>query len=246
MLTIDAFTKKFGDKVAVDDVSLSVEKGEIFALIGPNSSGKTTIVKTIAGLLQKSKGTVTVGGDDVALFPEKTKSRIGYIPDEPTVWPLVSGEEFLHYVGALYGMSPAERAERIKALLPLFALSGMEKDYFEHYSRGNKQKFSILSALMHEPELLLIDEPIVGLDPDSADIARREFVRFAEAGGAVLLVTHTLSVAEAIATHIGILQNGKLVAVGTLSELRAKAGKGPQSSLEDVFAALTHKEAPLP
>lgn len=240
MLELSGLTKKFDGKIAVDGVSFAIKPGEIFSLIGPNSSGKTTIVKTVAGLLRPNEGTITVGGNDVVAKPLETKSQIGYIPDEPVVWSGMTGEEFLHFVGALYGFSETLRAEKIAELLPIFALEGLEKEYFENYSRGNKQKFIILAALLHEPKLLLIDEPIVGLDPESATIAKAEFTRFAKAGGAILLVTHTLSVAEDISTTIGVLKEGKLVSTGTLSELRTKAKVSTTGTLDEVYAALTH------
>src|SRR3989338_2939011 len=239
MLNIRNLTKKFGNKVAVDGVSFAIKPKEIYALIGPNSSGKTTIVKSIAGILRPNGGVIEVGGDNVVEKPMATKARIGYIPDEPTVWSGMTGEEFLHFSGALYGLDPTLRTGRIAELLPVFALAGLEKEYFESYSRGNKQKFSILAALLHEPKLILIDEPIVGLDPESAEMARKQFTEFAAKGGAVLLVTHTLPVAEAIATSIGLLKNGKLLSTGTLSELRTKAGCGRDATLEEVYATLT-------
>lgn len=239
MLQITNLTKKFGEKVAVDGASFAIKTKEIFALIGPNSSGKTTIVKTIAGLLRPNDGAIVVDGNDVLTNPVKTKAVIGYIPDEPTVWSGMTGEEFLHFSGALYGLSPSLRTKRILELLPVFSLQGIEKEYFESYSRGNKQKFSILAALLHEPKLLLIDEPIVGLDPESAAIARKQFTAFAQKGGAVLLVTHTLSVAEDIATSIGVLRSGKLLSTGTLSELRANAGTRGDATLDEVYVALT-------
>ena len=241
MLQISKLTKKFGEKMAVDGVSFAIRPKEIFALIGPNSSGKTTIVKTIAGILRPNEGIVLVGGNDVLTKPIETKAAIGYIPDEPTAWSGMTGEEVLHFSGALYGVLPALRTKKIEELLPVFALNGLEKDYFDSYSRGNKQKFSILAALLHEPKLLLIDEPVVGLDPESASIARAQFVAFAKNGGAVLLVTHTLSVAEAIATKVGLLKGGILISTGTLSELRTQAKRGSDATLDEVYIALTSK-----
>src|SRR3989338_3416544 len=239
MLQISKLTKKFGEKMAVDGVSFAIRPKEIFALIGPNSSGKTTIVKTIAGILRPNEGIVLVGGNDVLTKPIETKAAIGYIPDEPTVWSGMTGEEFLHFSGALYGVLPALRTKKIEELLPVFALNGLEKDYFDSYSRGNKQKFSILAALLHEPKLLLIDEPVVGLDPESAAIAKKLFREFAKRGGAVLLVTHTLPVAEEISTRIGVLKDGALLSVGTFDELRERAQGEVGATLEQVYTALT-------
>ena len=239
MLKVDQLVKKFHHTIAVDHVSFSIAPGEIFSLIGPNSSGKTTIIKSIIGMLAIDQGSVTVGGMDVMTDPIKTKQQIGYIPDEPAVWSGMTGEEFLHVVGALYGMNPQTRAKRIAELLPIFTLKEIARDEFEHYSRGNKQKFSILAALLHHPKLLLVDEPIVGLDPDSATIAKQLFKEFAADGGAVLLVTHTLTVADEISSRIGVLAKGKLVALGDRAALRHEAKLKPTASLEEVYQALT-------
>jgi ABC-2 type transport system ATP-binding protein len=238
MLTVKNLTKHFGKNKAVNDVSFTIEKGEIFSLIGPNSSGKTTIVKSIIGLLQAGKGTITIDGNDVAKDPEKSKSVIGYIPDEPSIWQYMTGEEFLYFVQALYGIEEKRRSKNLPKLLDIFSLEGIEKQYFEEYSRGNKQKFSIIAALSHSPKLLLIDEPIVGLDPTGAEIAKKIFVDYARSGGSVLLVTHTLPVAQEISDRIGFLKSGSLVASGTLQELREKAKLGKDSSLEDIYKKL--------
>lgn len=238
MLHLENFTKRFGDVTAVRGVNFDINPGEIFALIGPNSSGKTTIVKTVAGLLHPDGGMITVGNFNTKRHPIESKRLVGYIPDEPAAWSGMTGEELLHFVGALYGMSAPLRAERIRELLPLFALEGIAQDYFDNYSRGNKQKFSILAALLHEPKLLLIDEPIVGLDPESAAKAKTLFSQFARDGGAVLLVTHTLPVAQSVADRIGVLVGGELRASGTLAELRTFAGKGATATLEAVYTAI--------
>lgn len=238
MLTVTSLTKNFGDTKAVDNVSFTINKGEVFSLIGPNSSGKTTIVKSIVGLLQPTSGAITVDGKDVVLEPERAKQHIGYIPDEPSIWSHMTGEEFLYFTQALYGVNEKTRAHSMGTLLPTFHLEGLEKKYFEEYSRGNKQKFSILSALSHKPKLLVIDEPIVGLDPTGAEIAKKKFVEHAKDGGAVLLVTHTLQVAEEISDRIGFLKNGSLVAVGTLAELRSQAGLSETSSLDEIYKKL--------
>ena len=238
MLKIQNLTKKFGNKIALNKVSLEIKPGEVFCLIGPNGAGKSTLVKIIAGLLEPSSGEASIGGFDTVKDPEKAKAQAGYIPDEPTVWSAITGGEFLQIVGALYGVSPKQRGERIPKLLSLFGLSGIDQDYFDDYSRGNKQKFSILAALLHRPKLLLVDEPIVGLDPTSAEIAKTQFAEFAKNGGAVLMVTHTLSVAQAIAHRVGFLENGQLKAVGSVAELRVKAGLSDSATLEEVYKKL--------
>ncbi len=238
MLIVHNLTKNFGNKKAVNNVSFTIGAGEIFSLIGPNSSGKTTIVKSIVGLLTPTHGTITVGNNDVVKNPEKAKALVGYIPDEPSIWPHMTGEEFLYFTQALYGVDESTRKEKLPKLLATLKLEGLEKQYFEEYSRGNKQKFSITAAFSHNPKLLIIDEPIVGLDPTGATIAKKMFKDFAKNGGSVLLVTHTLPVAEEISDRIGFLKNGELVATGTLDELRSKAGLGHESNLNDIYQKL--------
>jgi ABC-2 type transport system ATP-binding protein len=238
MIKIQNLTKKFGNKIALESVNLEIKPGEVFCLIGPNGAGKSTLVKIVAGLLQPSSGQVSVGEFDAEANPEEAKALLGYIPDEPTVWSAITGGEFLQIVGALYGLSTKERSERIPKLLSLFDLTGIEQDYFEDYSRGNKQKFSILAALLHRPKFLLVDEPIVGLDPTSAEIAKTQFKEFAKNGGGVLMVTHTLSVAQAIADRVGFLENGKLKAVGSIPQLLSNAGLPENASLEEIYKKL--------
>ncbi|OHB21436.1 MAG: hypothetical protein A2939_00930 [Parcubacteria group bacterium RIFCSPLOWO2_01_FULL_48_18] len=239
MLRVQNLIKQFGTNAAVNDVSFEIRPGEIYSIIGPNGSGKTTIIKTIVGLLRPSGGSVEVGGFDVVRQSIKTKSFIGYIPDEPSVWPKMTGEEFLHFVGAMYGVDEKTRTQRIPGLLSVFDLQGIEKEYFESYSRGNKQKFTILAAFLHEPKLLLIDEPIVGLDPTSAEAAKKEFARFAKNGGAVILATHTLSVAQELSHRIGVLKKGRLVASESFDGLLAKAQLKRPATLEDIYKTLT-------
>jgi ABC-2 type transport system ATP-binding protein len=238
ILSVEGLTKKFGDTTAVNDISLALKSGEVFALIGPNGSGKTTLVKTIAGLLRPNHGHIAVDGVDVVADPARAKAALGYIPDEPSAWNGMTGEEFLHFIGALWSVPEAVRKDRVRALLAKFHLAGIEKGYFEDYSRGNKQKFTIMAGLIHAPKLLLVDEPIVGLDPESAEVAKKEFREFANRGGAVLIVTHTLPVAQEIADVIGILKNGHLVASGSFAELKKLATLGPRATLGDVYAVL--------
>jgi ABC-2 type transport system ATP-binding protein len=238
MITVQNLIKHFGDKKAVDGVSFTINDGEIFCLIGPNSAGKSTIVKSIIGLLEPTSGEILVNGKSVLKHPEQTKKEIGYIPDEPAIWPSMTGEEFIYFTQALYGMNESGREKHLVELLKPFHLSGLEKEYFENYSRGNKQKFSITAAFSHKPKVLLVDEPIVGLDPIGAETAKKMFSQFAKDGGSLLLVTHTLSVAEEISHRLGFLKNGKLVAVGTISELREQANVGKDASLEEVYQKL--------
>jgi ABC-2 type transport system ATP-binding protein len=238
MLKVESLSKRFGDLKAIDDVSFTIDDGKIFCLIGPNGAGKTTIVKSIAGLFEPDSGRIVINGVDAQKDPRAAKSLIGFIPDDPSVWSVMTGEEFMHFVGILFGVPPNVRAREVKRLLAEFDLQGIEENYFESYSRGNKQKFSILAALLHKPKLLLIDEPIVGLDPLSARKAKELFQAFARAGGSVLLVTHTLSVAEEIADRIGVIKNGKLTAQGTMDELRSLARLERRATLEETYMKL--------
>ncbi len=235
MLKVNNLTKHFGNNKAIDGVSFEIDKGEIFSLIGPNSSGKTTIIKSIVGLLKPNSGEIIIGEYDIVKNPEKAKREIGYIPDEPSVWPYMTGEEFLRFTQSLFDVHESKSPHNLKKLLETFNLNGLEKQYFEEHSRGNKQKFSIITALSHHPKLLLIDEPIVGLDPTGAEIAKKLFIDYANNGGSILLVTHTLPVAQEISHRIGILKNGKLTAVGTIAELRQKAGLGEEATLEEIY-----------
>jgi ABC-2 type transport system ATP-binding protein len=235
MLDTKQLTKQFGDETAVDDISLSVDSGSVYALIGPNGSGKTTLTKLIAGLLHPTSGTATINNIDITQNPEKAKQFFGYIPDNPVIWDSMTGLEFLHFTGALYGLDQKTRERRIENLLPIFSLNGIENTAFEHYSRGNRQKFTILASLIHKPDLLLIDEPIVGLDPDSVSILESLLKDFTDDGGSIFMTTHTLPVADRVADHIGVLADGQLKASDTPETLRAQADLSKDSSLADIY-----------
>lgn len=239
MLSITHLTKRFSEVSALDDLNLEVQKGEIVALLGPNGSGKTTAVKLVAGLLRLETGSVTISGHSLATQPTEAKQQLGYIPDDPFVWSGMTGEEFLHFTGSLYGLDAETRRKRIPPLLAHFKLEAIANRSFEDYSRGNKQKFSILAGLLHRPKVLLVDEPIVGLDPESAKVAEGLFKDFAKGGGSLLLVTHTLPVAERLADRIGILVYSKLRAFGTMTELRTQAKLASNATLDQVYLALT-------
>ena len=238
MLKIKNLIKRFSGIVAVDNLSLEVKAGEIYALIGPNGSGKTTTVKTATGLYMPTAGDVEINGFSIIKEPEKAKTFIGYVPDEPFVYERMSGREFLNLVGTIFGLPQKEREEKIEELLKIFNLSGIIDRFVENYSRGNKQKISILSALLHEPKILIIDEPIVGLDPESAAKTKEIFMDFAKKGGTVFVSTHTLSFVEAVADRIGLLKEGKLIKEGSSEELRQAAGK-PQANLEELYLYFT-------
>lgn len=237
ILALKTLTKSFGTKVAVDELTLTVARGEIYGLIGPNGSGKTTTMKMIAGIYRPTSGDVTVRGIDALAAPTKAKRLLAYVPDDPSAYDLMTGREFLCLVGELFDVPRAERDARIASLLSSYHLEPVADGLFMHYSRGTKQKFSIVAALLHAPTLMLIDEPMVGLDPESAKVTKMLFKDFVQRGGSILLSTHTLSVADEICGRFGILKDGQLVAEGTHAELAAKAGVA--GSLEDIYLKLT-------
>jgi ABC-2 type transport system ATP-binding protein len=239
-LQLERLTKQFGALTAVHDLTLAVAPGEIYGLIGPNGSGKTTTVKMLTGLYRPTAGRIVVGGVDLAAEPERAKRAMGYLPDEPFVYDKLSGREFLHLMGELYGVPPDVRATRIERLLGVFPLSAVIDTYVERYSRGNKQKLTILAALLHEPRVLVADEPIVGLDPESAIATREIFRTFAAGGGSVLVCTHTLAFAEAVCHRVGLLAAGVLVQEGDLAALRKAAGL-PDASLETLYLHFTRR-----
>ncbi|MFA5025504.1 MAG: ABC transporter ATP-binding protein [Candidatus Shapirobacteria bacterium] len=225
--------KKFNDITVVSDLNLSVKAGEIYALIGPNGAGKTTTIKMVTTLIEPSSGEVLILGKNIANHPE-IKGELGYIPDEPFVYPYLTGKEFLEFVGDVHGLSREESQKRIDSLLNKYHLTEVINGFFSDYSRGNKQKVTIIAALMHQPKVLVVDEPIVGLDVESQRITKKIFREFADNGGAVLLCTHTLTVAQDIADRIGILNQGKLVIEGKIKDLQHLIKK-KNADLETIY-----------
>jgi ABC-2 type transport system ATP-binding protein len=237
LLEIDHLTKKYGTKLAVDDVNFNVNGGEIFGFLGPNGAGKTTTLKVAVGLLQPTLGTVRVCGFDIQKQPLEAKAASGFVPDEPNLFAKLTGRELLRFVGDLYGIDPAQVNRRIDELLRLFDLTAAGDDTTDSYSHGMRQKTSVAAALMHDPKVLVLDEPTVGLDPKSARLIKDMLRQMAERGSAIILSTHILEIAENMCDRIGIINQGKLVAVGTMDELRS-LGEG-EGSLEDIFLSLT-------
>ena len=237
-LRAEQLSKQFAGRPALDALSLAIPPGEIYGLIGPNGSGKTTTVKLATGLYRPTSGRVLVAGVDLHREPERAKRMLGYVPDEPFAYERMSGREFLHLVGALWDVPPALRASRIDALAATFdGFADVLDTHVDGWSRGNRQKLSMLAALLHEPRLLVVDEPIVGLDPESTRRTRELLHDFAAAGGAVLLCTHILSFAESVCHRVGLLRDGRLVAEGDLDALRRQAGSDgvAAASLEDLY-----------
>jgi ABC-2 type transport system ATP-binding protein len=237
LIEINHLVKRYGDKLAVDDVSFSVYGGEIFGFLGPNGAGKTTTLKMIVGLLQPTSGVARVAGYDIQKQPLLAKAASGYVPDEPNLYPKLTARELLHFVGDLYNVESGQVDYRIEELLRLFGLSEVGDDPIDSYSHGMRQKTSVAAALIHDPRVLVLDEPTVGLDPKSARLMKDILRQLADRGTAVILSTHILEIAENMCDRIGIINRGKLAAVGAMEELRA-LGKG-ESSLEDIFLSLT-------
>jgi ABC-2 type transport system ATP-binding protein len=237
MIRTKDLIKRFGEKIAVDRVTFDVSAGEVFGFLGPNGAGKTTTIKMIVGLLQPTSGSVEVAGFDLQVQPLQAKAVCGYLPDTPNLYPKLSARELLRFVGDLYEVNPDRIERRSQEMLSLFELSEAADDPIDTYSHGMQQKTALASALLHDPQVLVMDEPTVGLDPRSARLIKDILRQLADRGAAVFLSTHILEIAERMCDRIGIINNGRLIAVGTMEELRA-AGEG-ESSLEDIFLNLT-------
>ena len=229
--------KRFGEKIAVDHITFQVAAGEVFGFLGPNGAGKTTTIKIIAGLLQPTSGSVEVAGFDLESQPLQAKAACGYLPDTPNLYPKLSARELLRFVGDLYEINPQQVDHRIQELLKLFELTEAADDPIDSYSHGMQQKTALATALIHDPQVLVMDEPTVGLDPRSARMIKDILRQLAERGSSVFLSTHILEIAERMCDRIGIINKGQLIAVGTMQELRA-LGEG-ETSLEDIFLSLT-------
>ena len=242
MIAIDRVTKRYGSKLAVDDLSLSVPAGELFALLGPNGAGKTTTLKMLCGLLFPTSGTVAVGGYDLRTQGDEARRLVSYVPDQPFLYEKLTGREFLQFTCDLYGLTPAESASQIERVGELFHLNDFIDDLTERYSHGMRQRTVFAAALAHEPKLLIADEPTVGLDPKSIRELKVLLRQQVKQGVTVLLSTHTLDIAEELADRIGIVDRGRLLACGTFAELRAQSAM--DGSLEDLFLKITEGAAP--
>ncbi|MBA3893870.1 MAG: ABC transporter ATP-binding protein [Gemmatimonadales bacterium] len=246
MIRLTDLTKRYGKFTAVAGISLEVPRGELFGLLGPNGAGKTTTMRMIAGILQPTSGSVVVGGVDMLARPLEAKARIGFIPDRPFVYDKLTGGEFLRFAAALYGQDGAPVERRIDELLEIFDLTEWKHELTEAYSHGMRQKLIICGALVHRPDLIIVDEPMVGLDPRSARLLKDLFRQFVDRGGTVLMSTHTLEIAEIMCDRIAIVNKGRVAANGTMADLRRQTASG-DLSLEDLFLKLTggHREHQL-
>ena len=238
MISITNLSKKYGDFEAVSDLSLEIPTGEVFGFIGPNGAGKTTTIKVLSGLLPPTTGTVTVAGYDIVRQPIDAKSATGFIPDTPFIFDRLTGSEFLRFVGKLYGMSDAAVRDGAVKQLEFFELTDWGNHLVESYSHGMRKRLAMATALLHSPKVLIVDEPMVGLDPKGARKVRKMFRELAAGGMTIFLTTHELRTAEAVCDRIGIIHHGKLNALGSVEEL-AELVRAPGSHLEEVFLRLT-------
>ena len=232
MLNIEHLTKTYGDKKAVDDLSLHIASGEIYGFIGHNGAGKTTTLKSIAGILQFDSGEITIGGVSVRRDPVACKKQMAYIPDNPDLYEFMTGAKYLNFIADIFGVSAEDRKARIHKYAGMFELTDDLAQPIAAYSHGMKQKLAIISAWMHDPKLILMDEPFVGLDPKAAHLLKEMMRELCDAGGAIFFSTHVLEVAEKLCDKVAIIKGGKLIRSGTMEEVKG------DDSLEDVFLEL--------
>jgi ABC-2 type transport system ATP-binding protein len=238
MIELKSLTKNYGDYKAVDDLNLYVKKGEIFGFIGPNGAGKTTTIKMIGGILAPSAGIVKIAGIDIQQEPEKAKGKIGFIPDRPYLYEKLTGREFLKFTADLYGVPDDVFSQKAQQNLEMFSLADWSDELIESYSHGMKQRLIMSAALLHDPEVIIVDEPMVGLDPMAIMMVKDLFQRLAHEGVTVFMSTHTLAVAEEICERIGVINRGQLIASGTTADLQREANI-TNAALEQVFINLT-------
>lgn len=239
MIELCGLTRRFGPKTAVSHLDLQVPAGELFAFLGPNGAGKTTTIKMMVGLLQPTEGAARICGFDVRKQTREANLRTGYVPDQPYLYEKLSGREFLNFVSQLYGIPTARAAESIAEQIETFELGRFVDDLAESYSHGMKQRLVFASSLVHSPEVLIVDEPMVGLDPRSMRLVKDLLRAKVNGGMTVFMSTHTLAIAEEIADRIGVVANGKLLFLGTVDQLRTQLSS--DESLEQLFLALTEE-----
>lgn len=240
MILIENMTKFYEQVCAVRDLNLSIPAGEVFAFLGPNGAGKTTTIKVLTGLLHPTKGRAVIGGFDIQKQPFEAKRLIGYIPDHPYVYEKLSGYEFFRFIGDLFGIPRKTQEERFEYYFDLFGLMNAKDKLIENYSHGMRQKLVMSVSLMHNPRVIIVDEPMVGLDPQSANVVKKLFRDCADNGASLFLSTHTLSVAEELSDRIGLINHGELIFLGTMEEMRRTTQK--DGNLEELFLELTGHE----
>ena len=232
MLKIEHITKKYGEKTAVEDLSLHILKGEIYGFIGHNGAGKTTTLKSIVGILQFEEGEIRIDGDSIQENPLACKKKIAYIPDNPDLYEFMTGVQYLHFIANIFGVDEKTRQERIRKYADLFEITSDLAQPIAAYSHGMKQKLAIIAAWIHNPELIIMDEPFVGLDPKASHILKGMMREVCDEGGAIFFSTHVLEVAEKLCDKVAIIKNGKLIRSGTMEEVKG------DDSLEEVFLEL--------
>lgn len=237
MLKIEHLTKSYGDKKAVDDLTLNIRPGEIYGFIGHNGAGKTTTLKSVVGILKFEEGKITINGISVKDNPLECKKKMAYIPDNPDMYDYMTGMKYLNFVADVFGISPEERKPKIEKYAAMFELTDDLSQSISSYSHGMKQKLAIISAWIHSPELILMDEPFVGLDPKASHILKQMMREHCDNGGAIFFSTHVLEVAEKLCDKVAIIKNGRLIKAGTMDEVKG------DESLEDVFLELAEGEA---
>lgn len=237
MIKISNLTKQFGSKLAVNNLNLEIKKGELFGFLGPNAAGKTTTIKLLTGLLKPTQGSVSIHGYDINKDYIKARSILSYIPDEPYLYERLTGREFLRFTSEIYLLDESESKKKREELLELFDMARDADKLIEEYSHGMRQKIVICAALIHSPEVIIVDEPMVGLDPRSSRIIKDIFKERVNSGAIIFMSTHTLSVAEEICDRVGIIDKGNLVALGTIDELKKLSGV--DGKLEEIFLKLT-------
>jgi ABC-2 type transport system ATP-binding protein len=238
MIRLEGVTKRYGRFTAVHELDLEVRRGELFGFLGPNGAGKTTTIRMVTGILRPTTGTIHIADRDMLADPVAAKRHIGYIPDRPVLYDKLTGSEFLRFVSGLWGHDDAATEKRANDLLELFDLTAWKDTLVESYSHGMRQKLLISSALVHSPDVIVVDEPMVGLDPRAARLIKDLLRAFVDQGGTVFLTTHTLEVAEALCDRIAIMHAGRIRAMGSMQELRAEAAAGA-AGLEEIFLKLT-------
>ncbi len=241
MIELKNITKKYADFTAVDNLNLFIPKGEIFGFIGPNGAGKTTTIMMLGGILAPSSGRVLIDGIFMDEYPEKAKRKIGFIPDRPYLYEKLTGMEFLRFTAALYNVDEKSFQKKAEEQLGIFSLTDWLNELIESYSHGMKQRLIMASALLHDPEVIIVDEPTVGLDPAAVKMLKELFKSLAKKGITIFMSTHTLKVAEDICNRIGIIRKGRLIATGTAEDLKRESGV-TDADLEQAFLSLT-KEA---
>ncbi|RPH48842.1 MAG: ABC transporter ATP-binding protein [Desulfobacteraceae bacterium] len=238
MILLENLTKKYGVFTAVSDLSITIPKKEIFGFIGPNGAGKTTTIKMMGGIMDPTSGSINICGINMKDEPEKAKKNIGFIPDRPYLYEKLTGKEFLRFIGNLYGVDKKTFAAKAEEKLNIFSLLSWADELIESYSHGMKQRLIMAAALLHDPEVLIVDEPMVGLDPVAVRMVKDLFKQLAERGMTIFMSTHTLKVAEDVCDRIGIINKGVLIATGTVGDLKKKSLLA-DADLEDAFIKLT-------